>query len=266
MVEEKTKKSGRTIALSGFIGFVLVALLVGMMIGGYLALFVIAPQMQTLQQGNNNQGVTGNQNSNNPNINNNPGITSDPNSQNNQNSFNNPGNTGNPNNNYPNNNTYQGTNINQTSNNQNSNSTQGINNNNPAPTNPTGQYSSTGCQFNLNIPVNGTQASGTISASVNCVVQQNGNNIQLALTITPTTVPASLNQAVGNSPVTFNFAGTTSGSQINANAVGNTGPNGNFDFNLSGSIVSNKLTLAITPASNSQLFVSTPQPIILQSI
>jgi hypothetical protein len=35
MVEEKTKKSGRTIALSGFIGFVLVALLVGMMIGGY---------------------------------------------------------------------------------------------------------------------------------------------------------------------------------------------------------------------------------------
>jgi predicted phage tail protein len=58
MVEEKAKKTGRSIALSGFIGFVLVALLVGMMIGGYLTLFVIAPQMQTIQQTNNNQETT----------------------------------------------------------------------------------------------------------------------------------------------------------------------------------------------------------------
>ena len=100
-------------------------------------------------------------------------------------------------------------------------------------------------------------------ATVNCVVQQNGNNIQLALTITPTTVPQSLSQVVGNSPVTFNFAGTISGSQINANAAGNSGPDGGdgFDLNLNGSFASNHLTLSITPAADSKLSVSTPQSI-----
>jgi hypothetical protein len=231
-----------------------------MMIGGYLALFVIAPQMQTIQQTSNNQGAIGNQN-NNGNYNQVP--TSSPNS-NNQNS--NPNPTGNQNNYYTSTNTTNENNGGQTSNNQNGNSAQGVNNNNPAPTNPTGQYNAVGCQFNVNTPENGTQAVGMILATVNCAVQQNGNNIQLALTITPTTIPESLNQAVGNSPVTFNFAGTVSGSQINANAAGSTGPDnsGTFDFNLSGSLSSNKLTLVISPASDSKLSVSTPQPIVLQ--
>ena len=153
-------------------------------------------------------------------------------------------------------------------NNKNDNSTQGLNNNNPAPTNPTGQYSGVGCQFNVNIPGNGTQVTGSIVASVNCVVQQNGNNIQLAVTITPTSVPQSLSQAIGNSPVTFNFAGTVSGSQINANAAGNSGPDdGNsFDLNLNGSFASNHLTLNITPAADTKLSVSTTQSITLQSV
>jgi hypothetical protein len=157
--------------------------------------------------------------------------------------------------------------LNQTSNNQNGNNTQGVNNNYPAPTNPTGQYSAIGCQFNVNSPKNGSPATGTITTTITCVVQQNGSTIQLALTITPTTVPESLSQAIDNSPVTFNFAGTTSGSQINANAAGSTGPDGSstFHFNLSGSFISNKLTLTITTASDSQLSLSTPQPITLQS-
>ena len=261
MGQEKTRK-GRSIALSGFIGFVLASLLVGMLIGGYLALFVIAPQMQSIQQSSNNQGLNGNQNSNSQYNNNNQGPTATPNNQNN-----NPYPTGTQNDNYATNNPNQTNNCNQTISNQNSNNTQGVNNNYPAPTNPTGQYNALGTQLNVNIPENGTQTTGTILATINCVVQQNGNNIQLALTIMPTTVPESLSQAIGNSPVTFNFAGTTSGLQINANAAGSTGPDASdsFHFNLNGSFTSNKLTLTITPASDSKLSLSTPQPITLQS-
>jgi hypothetical protein len=228
MSEEKAKKQGHSVALSGVIGFILVALLVGMVLGGYLSLFVIAPYVQKMQHGTDNNGNIGNQSGN---IN--PPPTGDQNNNNN---------------------------------NQNGNSSQGINNNNPPITNPTGQYSSIGCQFNLNIPGKGVQNTGMILANVNCVVQQNGNNIQLALTITPTSIPENLNQIIGNSPVTFNFLGTISGSQINANAAGTMGSgNGStFDFNLSGTSISNNLTLTITSVGDSQLSVSTPQPIILQ--
>ena len=245
MVEEKTTKKGRSIALSGVICFVIVALLVGMIIGGAVTLLVITPYIGQLhQQGNDNQATTGNQNSNYQNGNNNQGPTSTPNNNNNQ------ANTGNQNNS------------------QNDSQSQGINNSNPAITNPTGQYSSTGSQFSVTTPDNGTQASGTISANVNCIVQQSENNIQLDLTITPTNVPQSLSQAIQNSPVTFNFAGTISGSQFNAQASGtggsdNTSPN--FNLNLSGSFGSNTLTITVTSTSDSQISISTPHSITLQS-
>jgi hypothetical protein len=149
--------------------------------------------------------------------------------------------------------------------NQNSGS-QGVNNNNPAPTNPTGNYHAVNCQFNVHMPQDGGQVSGTIVATVDCSVQQSGNSTQLALTLTPTSVSSSLSQSVGSSPVTFNFAGTASGSTIIANAKGNTGPDGNqtIDFNLSGTLTSSALTFTINSASDSQLSVSTQQSITLQ--
>jgi cytoskeletal protein RodZ len=242
MGEEKTSKKGRSVALSGVIGFVLVALLIGMIIGGAVTLLVITPYISQLhQQGNDNQATTGNQNSNYQNGNNNQGPTSTPNNQ---------SNTGNQNNS------------------QNNSQSQGINNSNPAITNPTGQYSSTGSQFSVTTPDNGTQASGTISANVNCVVQQSGNSIQLDLTITPTSVPQSLSQAIQNSPVTFNFGGTISGSQFSAQASGTGGSDPaspTFNLNLSGSFGSNTLTITVTSASGSQISISTPHSVILQS-
>ena len=92
MTQEKTKKPARSIALSGFIGFVLVALLVGMMIGGYLALFVIAPNIQAMQQNNGNQENTGNQNGNYQGGSNNQTPTSTPSNNQNYNGY--QGNTG----------------------------------------------------------------------------------------------------------------------------------------------------------------------------
>ena len=256
MSEEKVRK-GRSVALSGAIGFILVALLIGMVIGGAISLFVIGP---ILYQGKDNQG-TGNQNTSNQNGNNNQGPTiSNPN---NQNGNYNQAPTGNPNGNNQNGNY---TNDNGT---QNGGGGQGMTNNNQPITNPTGQYSGSGKQFSISIPdQNGGQASGTISADVTCFVEQSGNTIQLDFTITPTIIPGSLSQAISSgSAVTFNFAGTTSGSQINAQASGTTGSGGNnpsFNLNLSGSIDSNTLTITVT-SPNSQLSISTPQPITLQS-
>ena len=237
----ETKKHGRSIALSGFIGFVLVALLAGMIIGGALTLSVIVPQMQTIQQGSN-QDTSGNQNSNNPNTS----------SSNNQNSYSTPTPTGNQNNNnynnYPTSTPSNENNGNQNSE-QNSNSSQGLNNTTPSITNPTGQYSKTNSQFTLTTPINGTTYSGTLTATVNCIVQQTGSNIQLDLTLTPTTIPQSLSQAVNPSPVTFNFAGTTSGTQFTAQASGNCGPDSQsprFNLNLSGTVTSGSLTITLT--------------------
>jgi hypothetical protein len=268
MGEEKTPKKGRSVALSGVIGFVLLALLVGMIIGGAVTLLVITPYIGQLhQQNNSNQATTGNQNSNNQTGNNNQGPTNTPYDpyNNNQNNYN-QGPTNSPNNN--NNQANTGNRNNTQNNNQNNDTSQGISNNNPAITNPTGQYSSTGSQFSVTTPDNGTQASGTISANVNCVVQQSGNNIQFDLTITPTSVPQSLSQAIQNSPVTFNFAGTISGSQFNAQASGTGGSDTTsptFNLSLSGSFGSNTLTITLTSASGSQTSISTPHSITLQS-
>ena len=256
MSEEKVRK-GRSVALSGVIGFVLVALLVGAIIGVALSFFVIAPMFYGPNMGNN-----GNQNTNTQNGNNNYGPTTNPNN-NNQNNYN-QGPTGNPDGNNQNGNY---TNDNGT---QNGGGGQGLSNNNPPITSPTGQYNGSGKQFSLNIPdQNGGTASGTISADVTCAVQQTGNTIQLDLTVTPTNVPQSLSQAItSQNPVTFNFAGTTSGSQINAQASGTTGSDSNspsFSLNLSGSISSGTLTFSVTSNSNSQLSITTTQPITLQS-
>jgi hypothetical protein len=159
-------------------------------------------------------------------------------------------------------------NNNQTNNYNNDNSSQGMINSNPSITNPTGHYSSIGSQLYVVTSQNGAQMSGTITASINCIVQQNGNSIQLDMTITPTSVPQNLSQLIESNPVTFNFAGTMSGSQIIAQATGttgggNTGPN--FSLNLSGSFNANTLTITVSPGLNSQISVSTPQPITLQS-
>jgi hypothetical protein len=233
MSEEKPKKKGHSVGLGKVIGIVVVALFVGMILGGYLSFFVIGPELQKL---NINIGVLANNNNQN---------------SNNQNNNNN--NNGNNNNNNGNN----GTNSN------NGNGSQGgVNNNNPSPSNPTGSYGGSG-QFDLSMQSNGNTLSGTLTANVNCAVEQSGSNIQLSLDLSPTSVSGSLQQAISNgNGVTFNFVGTTSGSQLTANSQGTTGSGQSFDFNLSGSIDSNTLTFTMTSASDSQMTISTPQQIV----
>ena len=227
MSEEKTKK-GHSVGLSKVVGIALVTLLVGMVLGGFLGLAVIGPELQKLHFGfgnQNDQGNTGdqnNQNSNNPNGNNQTG---------------NQGGT--------------------------------IINNNPSPSNPTGSYGGSG-QFDMTFTSNGQTFSGIISANINCQVEQNGNSIQLSLTITPTSVSDSLQQAISigsaKNDRVFNFAGTTSGIQLNANAKGTIGSDNSgmtFDLNLSGTIDQNSLVFTLNSASDSQITMSTPQQITL---
>jgi hypothetical protein len=166
------------------------------------------------------------------------------------------GNTGDQNNNQNNNN---GNN-----NNNNNNANQPPINSNPPPSNPTGHYIGDG-QFNAAIPAQDGSVSGQITANIDCVVEQDGNNIQLSLTFNPTSVSDSLQQVVtiGNS-VSFNFAGTSSGSQFKANAQGSVGQ-GTFNLNVSGSIDQDSLTFTLTSASDSQLNISTSQGIVLHS-
>lgn len=227
MSEEKTKK-GHSVGLSKVVGIALVTLLVGMVLGGFLGLAVIGPELQKLHFGFGNQNDQGN--------------TGD---QNNQNS-------NNPN-----------------DNNQNGNQGGTMINNNPSPSNPTGSYGGNG-QFDMTFTSNGQTFSGTISANINCQVEQNGNSIQLSMTITPTSVSDSLQQAISigsaKSDSVFNFAGTTSGSQLNANAKGTIGSDNSgmtFDLNLSGTIDQNSLVFTLNSASGSQITMSTPQQITL---
>jgi hypothetical protein len=279
MGEEKTKKKGYSFGLSKVIGLAMVTVLVGMVLVGYLALTVIGPDLQKLRIDIGNQGNTGNQNNNqnnnsNQNGNGKQGITgnqnnngnpSNANPNNSQNANGNQVNTGNQNNNNQNGNANQNN-----SNDKNANGNQGlVNNYCSAPSNPTGSYEGTG-QFNLAITLYGNLVSGTITANVNCAVEQNGSRIQLALTLMPTSAPQGLQPSisVGNS-LTFDFAGTTSNSQYTANAYGSVcGPSGatfTFNFSLSGSISQSSLTLTMTSASDSQISLSTSQPITLLS-
>ncbi len=231
MGEEKPKKKGHSVGLGKVIGIVVVALFVGMILGGYLSFFVIAPELQKL-----NINIGASSNNNNQNSNSNP-TTNNPNNNNNNNGNNNNNNgNGNP---------------------------SGVNNNNPSPSNPTASYGGSG-QFDLTMQSNGNTLSGTMTANINCAVEQNGNNIQLSLDLSPTSVSGSLQQAIpaGGSDTIFNFVGTTSGSQLNANSQGTAGDGQTFNFNLNGSIDSNTLTFTMTSASGSQITVSTPQQIV----
>jgi hypothetical protein len=147
-------------------------------------------------------------------------------------------------------------------NNQNGNGDQSIVNNNPPISNATGSYGGSG-QFDVTTLVNGNTYSGVISANINCAVQQDASNIIMVLTLTPTNVPNSLQQAINvGSSVSFNFLGTTSDTQFNANAQGNAGGS-LFDLNLSGSIDQNTLTFTMTASSDSQINASNPHSITL---
>jgi len=227
MTEEKTKKKRHSVSLSKVIGIVLVTLLVGMALGGFLGLTVIGPELQKLHFGFGNQDQ---------------------------------GNTGDQNNQYSNN---------PDDNNQNGDQGGTMINNNPSPSNPTGSYGGSG-QFDMTFTSNGQTFSGTISANINCEVEQNGNSIQLSMAITPTSVSESLQQAISigstKSDRVFNFAGTTSGTQLNANAKGTVGSDNSamtFDLTLSGTIDQNSLVFTLNSASDSQITISTPQQITL---
>jgi hypothetical protein len=249
MSGEKPKKKGHSVGLGKVIGIVIVALFVGMILGGYLSFFVIAPQLQKMNIQIPGFSNTNNQNTNNQNNNNNNTPT-----------------TNNPNNNNGNNNSNNGNNNaspspsgNNNNNNQNNNGP-AINNNNPSPSNPTASYGGSG-QFTLTMHDSGNTYSGTMTANINCQVEQRGNNIQLSVDLSPTSVSGSLQQAipVGGSDTIFNFVGTTSGTQLTANSQGTTGNGQTFDFNLSGTIDSNTITFTMTSASDSQVTVSTQQ-------
>jgi hypothetical protein len=135
-------------------------------------------------------------------------------------------------------------------------------NSNPPPSTPTGYYGGNG-QFNAAVPVHDGTVSGQINANIDCVIGQDGNNISMSLTFTPTSVSEGLQQAItiGNS-VTFNFAGTSSGTQFSGNAQGSVGQ-ATFSLNINGSVDQDELSFTIMSNSDSQLSISTTQTITL---
>ena len=171
------------------------------------------------------------------------------------------------NNNENNNQNNNNNNINQNDNNNNGNSNSGnVNNNNPPVNNPTSSFGGTG-QFDMTIPSNGNQVSDEISSNVNCALEQNGNNIQLSLTLEPQSVPSDLQPTfTPNNNYAFNFAGTNStsdsGTQITANAQGSM-PGGTFNINFNGTIdqLQDTLTFTLTSATNSPVSITTTQAI-----
>ena len=258
MVEEKPRKRGHSVGLGKVVGIALLCVFVGMILGGYLSFTVVAPELEKLHisfgalNGNN----SGDQNNNNQNNNNNNNNNQN---NNNQNNYNNNPTTNDPNNN----NSNDQNNSNNQNNNNNQNQGPNITNNNQPPNNVTASYGGNG-QFDVSMQSDGTSYSGTLTANINVPVQQVGNTIQFSLDLTPTSVSGSLSQAIqtGGNNTIFNFAGTTSGSQVTANAQGTTGNGQTFNLNISGSIDSNTFSFTMTSASGSQLAVSTPQQII----
>jgi hypothetical protein len=189
---------------------------------------VMTPQVKQLLNGNNNNGNNNNNNNN--------------------------GNNGNNNNNSNNNN------------NGNNNNNNG-NNNNPTSSNPMSSFGGSG-QINVTIQENGNQVSDQISETINCVVTQNGNSIQLTLTLEAQSVPSDLQPTfVPNNGYNFNFDGSASpmnsGTQITASSQGGLSPGGPYNINFSGTIDStqNTLTFTLTSAANAQVIITTPQAI-----
>jgi hypothetical protein len=140
-------------------------------------------------------------------------------------------------------------------------------NNNPTVNNPTITFGSQGP-----LAVSDQTSQGPVSDNMptnfNCLVEENGNNIELSLDLTAQNVPSDLQSIFQtNNDYLFNFAGTTvsssSGTQITANAQGSLNPGGPFNINLSGSIDQNQdtLTFTLTSAGNAQVSITTPQEI-----
>ena len=147
--------------------------------------------------------------------------------------------------------------------NNNDNNNNGINSNNNSNGNPTSSFGGSG-QFEVTILGDGSQVSGEISSTVNCAVTQNGNNIQLSLSLESQTVPSDLQPTfVPNNSYVFNFAGSASnsdsGTQITATSQGGLSPGGPYNINFSGSIdqAQDTLTFTLTSAANSQVNIST---------
>ncbi len=242
MGEEKPRKKGHSVGLGKVVGIVVLTLFVGMILGGYLSFAVVGPELQKMGV---NIGFLGNGNNNNNNQNNN------------NNNYNSSPNDNNNNNNNPNDN-------NQNNNNNNNQNQPSMTNNNPSPTNVTASYGGSG-QFQVSMQSDGNSYSGTLTANINVPVQQDGNTIQFSLELTPTSVSGSLQQVIqtdGNGGTVFNFVGTVSGSQVTANAQGDSGNGLTFDLNLSGSIDSNTFSFTMTSAGDSLLHVSTPHQIV----
>jgi hypothetical protein len=210
---------------------------------------IVPPQLKNLLS-NNNSNNNGNNNNNNNNDNGSPSGNN-----NNQSNNNNPNNNGNSNNNG---------NILSNSGN--------VINNNPIVNNPTSSFGGSG-QFDVTAQINGNQVSGEVTTNINCPLNQNGNNIQISLDLTPTNVPNDLETLFStNNDYTFNFAGTTSssssGTQISASDQGGLNPGSiPFNINLSGSIDQAQdtftFTLANATGGNPQAFITTPQAISL---
>jgi hypothetical protein len=202
---------------------------------------VVPPQLQQLLSSNNNSNNNGNNNNNNSNNNN---------SNDNNNNSNN--------NNSPNGNNNNGA----------GNNGGGVNNNNPPITNSTSTSFGGSGQFEVSVPNSGNPAG--IDTNINCLVSQNGNNIQLGLDLTPTSVPSSLQSTFNtNNDYLFNFDGTTSnstsGTQITANAQGSLSSGSTFNLDLNGSIdqAQDTLTFTLTSTQNSQTSIITPSAISL---
>ncbi len=250
MGEEKPRKKGHSVGLGKVVGIVVLTLFVGMILGGYLSFAVVGPELQKM--GVNIGFLSGNSNNdNNQNSNNNNNVNSNSPNDNNNN------NNNNPNDNNQNNNNNDNNNQNQPS----------MTNSNPSPNNVTAVYGGNG-QFQVSMQSDGNSYSGTLTASINVPVQQDGNTIEFSLELTPTSVSGSLSQVIqtdGSSGTVFNFVGTTSGTQLTANAQGDSGNGLTFDLNLSGTIDSNTFSFTMTSAGDSQLHVSTPHQIVTNS-
>lgn len=225
-MSDKPKK-GHSVGLGKVIGITIVALFIGILVGGILCLTVVVPELQKL----------------NINI---PGIST------------------NDQNNNSNNNNYSNNNNNNYSNNNNNNNYNNSNNNNNNSSNPTVYYDGNG-DFQITVPTSNGTYSGTMTANIQCQVQQNETNIQLSLDLIPLRTTGSLQQLMSpnNSDQKFNFTGTMqSSTQFTANAQGSTGSSTDaesFNFNVSGTIDSNTLTFIMTSQPDSQITITTQQ-------
>lgn len=118
----------------------------------------------------------------------------------------------------------------------------------------------------------GSSTSGEINANINCIVTQNGNNIQLNMDINPANVPDNLQSSfISGSGISLIFDGTSSniesGIHVTASAQGKLNSFNTYCLNLDGTIdqSQNTLTFTISSVQGLQLSVNTPQEIFLHS-